>query len=110
MRSQMLLLFVLPICMTAVPRQVVAQAGPPLLTDDPDTPGNRHWEINVAWTLSPKQSDSLFGIPLIDINYGLVQRIQLKAEAPWLILKERRGGTRSEERRVGKECRSRWAP
>jgi hypothetical protein len=95
MRSQMLLLFVLAICMTAVPRQVVAQAGPPLLTDDPDTPGNRHWEINVAWTLSPKQSDRLFGIPLIDINYGLGQRLQLKAEAPWLILKERRGGTES---------------
>src|SRR6266567_9239702 len=95
MRSRILLLFVSAICMAAVPRQVVAQAGPPLLTDDPDTPGNRHWEINVAWTLSQKQSEPLFGIPLIDINYGLGQRLQLKAEVPWLILKERQGGTES---------------
>src|SRR5207247_8299893 len=31
--------------------------------------------------------------PLIDINYGLGQQIQLKAEVPWLVLQERRGGT-----------------
>src|SRR5207249_11374460 len=95
MRSQILLLFVFAGCVAALPRQAVAQGGPPLLTDDPDTPGNRHWEINVAWTLSQKQSERLFGIPLIDINYGLGQRLQLKAEVPWLILKERREGTES---------------
>ena len=94
MRSQILSLFVLVICMAAGPRQVVGQAGPPLLTDDPDTPGNRHWEINVAWTLSQKQNERFFGFPLIDINYGLGQRLQLKAEVPWLILKE--GGQESE--------------
>lgn len=82
MRSQVLVLFVLAICMAAVPRQVIAQAGPPLLTDDPDTPGNRHWEINVAWTLSQKETDRLFGIPLIDINYGLGQRLQLRPKFP----------------------------
>jgi hypothetical protein len=26
-----------------------AQGGPPLITDDPDTPGPRHWEINVSF-------------------------------------------------------------
>ena len=25
-----------------------AQGGPPLVTDDPDTPGDGHWEINLA--------------------------------------------------------------
>src|SRR5256714_12811222 len=91
MRSQMLLLFVLAICMTAVPRQVVAQAGPPLLTDDPDTPGNGHWEINLAWTVLQTRDRRLFGLPLVDVNYGLGERLQLKAEVPWLVLQDRRG-------------------
>jgi hypothetical protein len=26
----------------------VAQGGPPLVTDDPETPGDGHWEINLA--------------------------------------------------------------
>src|SRR5205823_11689975 len=95
MRSLVLLLFLLAVCVAALPRRVVAQGGPPLLTDDPETPGNRHWEINVAWTLSQKQNERLFAIPLIDINYGLGQHIQLKAEVPWLVLQERRGGTQS---------------
>jgi len=30
--------------------QVLAQGGPPLLTDDPGTPGHRNWEINIAST------------------------------------------------------------
>src|SRR5438445_1217147 len=95
MRSQILLLFLFTVCAAALPRQAVAQGGPPLLTDDPETPGNGHWEINVAWTLSQKQNERLFAIPLIDINYGLGQRIQLKAEVPWLVLQERRGGIQS---------------
>src|SRR5438034_1233779 len=95
MRSLVLLLFLVAVCVAALPRRVVAQGGPPLLTDDPETPGNRHWEINVAWTLSQKQNERLFAIPLIDINYGLGQHIQLKAEVPWLVLQERRGGTQS---------------
>ena len=95
MRSQILLLFVFAICVAAVPRQAVAQAGPPLLTDDPDTPGSGHWEINLAWTLSQNRTSRLFGTPLLDINYGLGQRLQLKAEVPWLILKDQQTGTQS---------------
>jgi hypothetical protein len=26
-----------------------AQGGPPFITDDPGTPGNKHWEINLGW-------------------------------------------------------------
>ena len=95
MRSLVLLLFLLAVCVAALPRRVVAQGGPPLLTDDPETPGNRHWEINVAWTLSQKQNERLFAIPLIDINYGLGQHIQLKAEVPWLVLRGRGAKTQS---------------
>ena len=90
-----LLLFLVAMCAASLPRRVVAQGGPPLITDDPETPGNGHWEINVAWTLSQKQNQRLFAIPLIDINYGLGERIQLKAEVPWLVLQRRREGIQS---------------
>src|SRR5947207_12054035 len=95
MRSQILLLFVFTVCVAALPGQAVAQGGPPLVTDDPLTPGNGHWKINVAWALSQKQNERLFAIPLIDINYGLGERIQLKAEVPWLVLQRRREGIQS---------------
>ena len=31
-----------------LPLRVLAQGGPPLITDDPGTPGDGHWEINIA--------------------------------------------------------------
>src|SRR5437660_10944658 len=95
MRSLALLLFLVAVSVAALPRRVVAQGGPPLLTDDPKTPGNGHWEINVAWTLSQKQNKRLFAIPVMDINYGLGEHLQLKAEIPWLMLQDRQGGTQS---------------
>src|SRR5437588_288713 len=95
MRSQILLLFVFAVCVAALPRQAVAQGGPPLLTDDPETPGNGHWEINVAWTLSQKRNARLFAIPLLDVNYGVGEHVQLKAEVPWLVLRERAAKTQS---------------
>jgi hypothetical protein len=62
-----------------------AQGGPPLVTDDPGTPGNRNWEINVALALEAGPGDRLFEAPLIDANYGLGERVQLKVEIPWLV-------------------------
>src|SRR5436190_277952 len=91
MRSQILLLFVFAICIAAVPRPTIAQAGPPLLTDDPDTPGNGHWEINFAVTVLQKRDTRLLGLPLVDVNYGVGERLQLKAEVPWLVLQDRHG-------------------
>src|SRR5438552_4013546 len=34
-----------------VANQARGQAGPPLITNDPGTPGDRKWEINLAFTL-----------------------------------------------------------
>src|SRR6476620_3713082 len=62
-----------------------AQGGPPLLTDDPGTPGNRHWEVNLAITVEHTGGASLYEAPLVDANYGLGERIQLKLEMPLLI-------------------------
>jgi hypothetical protein len=79
------------LCLMFFPQLARGQAGPPLLTDDPETPGNRHWEINLAMTLSQTSSERLFGAPLLDVNYGLGERLQLKAEVPWLVLQNRQG-------------------
>ena len=64
--------------------QVFAQGGPPLLTDDPGTPGNRNWEINIAFTHFRSPEERGIEAPLLDINYGLGDRIQLKYEVAYL--------------------------
>jgi hypothetical protein len=59
-----------------------AQAGPPFLTDDPETPGNKHWEINFGFIGSRNPGAGAYQVPDFDINYGLGDRIQLKYELP----------------------------
>jgi hypothetical protein len=59
-----------------------ASAGPPLLTDDPDTPGPNHWEINIAMTSEDVAQEWELGTPLLDLNYGVGDRIQLKYQVP----------------------------
>jgi hypothetical protein len=57
-----------------------AQGGPPFVTDDPDTPGNGHFEINIAATAAQQRhSETLIG-PDVDLNYGWGDRIQLKLD------------------------------
>lgn len=62
-----------------------AQGGPPLQTDDTGTPGNNNWEINVGLTTDRRSTDREFEAPLLDINYGIGERLQLKFEIPWLV-------------------------
>jgi len=71
-----------------LPAWAGAQGGPPLLTDDPGTPGNRHWEINLGFTVEHTRAETLLEIPRVDFNYGLGNHIQLKFEIPWLRLDE----------------------
>jgi hypothetical protein len=73
------------------------QGGPPLETDDPGTPGNGHWEVNVAVTLERTSGTTLYEAPLGDANYGLGERIQLKLEIPLLFLH----GTTDSRARLG---------
>ena len=63
----------------------VAQGGPPLRTDDPGTPGDGNWEINLAATADRRPQERLYETPLLDINYGLGERVQVKFEIPWVI-------------------------
>jgi hypothetical protein len=61
-----------------------AQGGPPLITDDPDTPGPGYWEINIPMILESSAEGRHFDAPLADVNYGIGTRIQLKFEIPWV--------------------------
>jgi len=67
-----------------LPTPARAQGGPPLLTDDPDTPGPGYWEINLSTFLEKRLHSSTIETPRVDANYGVGQRIQLKFEVPWL--------------------------
>ena len=59
-----------------------AQGGPPFITDDPGTPGNRHWEINLGWIGDHNPAHASYQLPDFDMNYGWGDRIQLKYELP----------------------------
>lgn len=67
-----------------------SQGGPPFRSDDPDTPGNRHWEINLGFIGDRNPFAGSYSTPDIDINFGIGNRIQLKYEVP-LSLQETRG-------------------
>jgi len=66
--------------------RLCAQGGPPMITDDPGTPGDGHWEINVALTTEHRPGERVTGMPLVDLNYGVGDRLQLKYETAWLRL------------------------
>jgi hypothetical protein len=72
-----------------------AQGGPPMVTDDPGTPGNGHWEINLAWLGEHDGGETTQDLPLLDMNYGLGERIQLKYEVPWLLVEDATTATRA---------------
>ena len=65
---------------------VFAQGGPPMITDDTETVPKGHWEINSAFTVERGADGRIFETPLLDINYGLGERLQLKVEVPWVVL------------------------
>jgi hypothetical protein len=68
----------------AAPEWAAPQGGPPMLTDDPETPGAGNWEINTAYTEQRTNEEHLRSFPHIDFNYGLGEHIQLKYETGWL--------------------------
>jgi hypothetical protein len=70
----------MPLCAT----DARAQGGPPLITDDPDTPGPGYWEINLSTFLEKHAHSRLLEFPRLDANYGVGRRIQLKLEMPWI--------------------------
>lgn len=66
-----------------------------MITDDPGTPGDGQWEINFAATARRSSAGSEGELPLLDVNYGLGDYVELKYEVPWIVQDEAGGGTRS---------------
>jgi hypothetical protein len=72
----------------------LAQGGPPMLTDDSGTPGTTKgennapvrgkWENNFAFEFEGSKNSYIKNFPILDLNYGLGDRIQLKAEFTWV--------------------------
>jgi hypothetical protein len=72
--------------------RVRAQGGPPMITDDPGTPGDGKFEINLAITGERRANESVFDVPGIDINYGVGDRIQLTLQGGPVLLKRKEHG------------------
>jgi hypothetical protein len=74
--------------------QAFGQGGPPMITDDPFTPENGHWENNFAFQFIKTTSSKEFDVPAADINYGYGNRIQLKVQLPMLEELQYGGGSK----------------
>ena len=62
-----------------------------MITDDPGTPGNGHFEINTAWTGQRTPGSTLVGLPQVDANYGVGDRLQLNYQTSWNLLRDSGG-------------------
>lgn len=59
-----------------------APQSPPLIVDDPETPGCNRWEINVLMSTDYSKIEKHYDLPLLDINYGLGDDIEIMYEVP----------------------------
>jgi hypothetical protein len=71
--------------MVAFPELMLAQAGPPFLSNDPGTPGQGNWEINVAAAQTVERGGGAYQLPQFDVNLGLGDRVQLTYEVPYVL-------------------------
>lgn len=85
----------LPVILVLVSLPSMAQGGPPFIADDPGTPGDGNWEINVAAYTERHPTERLYNAPILDMNYGVGDRIQLKYQVPYLVEDTDGGPTRS---------------
>jgi hypothetical protein len=68
------------------------QGGPPMITDDPGTPGDKKWEINLALAFEHRSGETAADFPAIDLNYGVGDHLQLTLQtAPVLLKRKGRG-------------------
>ena len=76
--------FVIALLVSCASASTFAQGGPPFYTNDPGTPGNMNWEINVGYMPFLYSNQSVSHVPDLDINFGIGDRIQLTYETAWL--------------------------
>ena len=58
-----------------------------MITDDPGTPGNGHWENNLAISFEHRPNEWSIDAPAIDLNYGWGDHIQLTLQGGPVLLK-----------------------
>jgi len=68
-------------------RIVYGQGGPPMITDDPGTPGTGKWENNFAIAFEHRPNETSIDVPAIDLNYGIGDHIQLTLQTAPVLLK-----------------------
>ena len=74
-------------CLACATRAAFGQGGPPMITDDPGTPGNRKWENNFAIIFEHRPDQTQYAVPEIDLNYGVGEHIQLTLQTAPVLLK-----------------------
>ena len=57
---------------------------PPMISDDTGTPGPKSWEINAVFDGAFSKDSRSYEVPLMDINYGVGENLQLKYEVPYV--------------------------
>jgi len=82
-KTKVSLRFISVLILTVCAR-VSGEGGPPVIGDDPGTPGNGHWEINIACIGLRMPRQSTIETPHIDLNYGLGDHLELKYEVGFL--------------------------
>jgi len=79
--------FAVALGLACAARVVLGQGGPPMITDDPGTPGNGKWENNFAITFEYRPGETAYDVPEIDLNYGVGDHIQLTLQTAPVLLK-----------------------
>jgi hypothetical protein len=83
-KSRLLSAVVCVLALLLAPYAARAQGGPPYLTTDPGTPGNGNWEINLATMLTTEPGSTTTQLPLLEVNFGLGDRLQLSFGIPYV--------------------------
>lgn len=63
-----------------------AAGGPPMMVDGTGTPGDGNWELNIAYKGERQNPSRRYEAPSFDLNYGLSDTVQLKAETSYIEL------------------------
>jgi hypothetical protein len=58
-----------------------------MITDDPGTPGNGKWEINLAIAFEHRPVETSYDVPAIDLNYGVGEHVQLTLQTAPVLLR-----------------------
>ena len=58
-----------------------------MITDDPGTPGPGKWENNIAIAFEHRPHETAYDLPVIDLNYGVGEHIQLTLQGGPVLLK-----------------------